>query len=81
MFSMKHDKKIYIQRKLMLWVRRLAPGLSSRRSGFDAGPDCVEILQMFLLVLRLFPVGTIPPVLYLQLHVTLIRRRKGPSEH
>jgi len=81
MFSVKHDMKIYIQCKLMLWVRRLVAGLSSRRSGFDAGRDCLKVLQIFLLVLRLFPVSTIPPVLYFHLHVALIRRRNSLSEH
>jgi len=43
MFFVKHDMKIYIQCKLVLWVRRLVAGLSSQRSGFDAGPDCVKV--------------------------------------
>jgi hypothetical protein len=80
MFSVKHDMKIYIQCKFMLWVRRLVAGLSSRKSRFDAGRECVKFLQIFLLVLRLFQVSTIPPVLYLHLHVAVIRRRKSPSE-
>ena len=63
LFSVKNYKKIYTQCRLMLWVRRLVAGVSSPRSGFDAERDCVKVLQMFLLVLRLFPASTIPPVL------------------
>jgi len=81
MFSVKHDMKIYIQCKLMLWIRWLVAGLSSRGSGFDAGPDCMKVLQMFLLVLRLFSVSSIPTALNLNLHFALIRRRNSPSEH
>jgi hypothetical protein len=53
------------------WLRRLAAGLPSRKSGFDSGPvrvgfvvDKVALGQFFLRVLQFSPVSFIPPVLH-----------------
>jgi hypothetical protein len=54
----------------MPWLRRLVSGLSPRRPGLDPGSfhvgfvvDKVALGQVFLRVLRFYPVNFIPPVL------------------
>jgi hypothetical protein len=56
------------------WLRRLVTGLSPRRPGFAPGSvhvgfvvDKIALRQVFLRVLRVFPVNIIPPSLYIRI--------------
>jgi hypothetical protein len=73
------------------WLRRLVAGLSLRRPEFDPSSahvkfvvDKVALRQVFLRVLRLFPVSVIPSMFrtHLRLHVALriLQKKRGVSE-
>ena len=67
------------------WLRRLVPGLSPLRAGFDLRPvhvSCVAgkvaLGQVFLLVLRYSPVSYIPPMLHTyQTAMVFVPRNRG----
>jgi hypothetical protein len=63
-------------RKAVPWLRRLAAGLSQRKTGFDPRPvhvrfvvNKVTLKEDFLPVLLFAPVSIILPMLHTQLHV------------
>jgi len=60
-------------------LRQSVAGLSPRRPGFDSSPDYAKFMvdkttmgQVYLRVLRLPPVITIPPMLHTHLHLNTI---------
>jgi hypothetical protein len=62
---------IYMWAMAMPWLKRLVAGPSLRRAGFAPGSvrvgfvvDKVALGQIFLRVLRVFPVNIIPPWLF-----------------
>jgi hypothetical protein len=71
LFSHMRQVILHVLLRAVPWLRRLVACLSPRRSGFDSGSvhvgfvvDKVALGQVFLQVLRFFPVNFIPPVLH-----------------